>query len=329
MSLRLKAKLLKRIILGIASEKEKQEIYNSHESINMLEQVWNNNDTEISQPSFDKQKLFQKISSQIDNNNLLTIRWYQKPAIRVAATIVVLVALSLSIIYLVWNNGKFAKEQMLLVFSGSNSKQQVVLPDGSTVLLNKNTTIKFPKVFKNKYRRVELSGEAIFEVMHNPNQPFIVSANGVQVEVLGTVFSVSAYPTEKMVTTTLISGKVKLKYVDPKTKKEQSVTLAPNHSATFFQDQNRFEISKVDVDAVTAWERGVLVSNDESIDVLVAKLSRWYGVDITLSNDLKGKYRLTMTIDNETIDEALLIISKTIPVGYTITEKQIVIYPKQ
>lgn len=328
MSLRLKAKQLKRMMLGIASEKEKQEIYKSHESNSMLEQVWNNDNFEISQPTFDKQKLFQRITDQIENINAPTIRWYQKPASRVAATIAVLLALSLSV-YLVWNNGKLAKEQMLLVFSGSNSKQQVVLHDGSTVLLNKNTTIKFPEVFKNKVRRVELSGEAIFKVTHNPDRPFIVSANGIQVEVLGTVFNVAAYPTEKIVTTTLISGKVKLKYVDPKTKKEQSVTLAPNHSATFFHEQNRFEISKVDVEAVTAWERGELVFKDEPIDGLVAKLSRWYDVDITLSNELKGKYRLTMTIDDEPIDEALLIISKTIPVGYTKTENQIVIYPKQ
>lgn len=329
MSLRLKAKQLKRMMLGIASEKEKQEIYESYESNSMLEQVWNNDNFEISQPTFDKHKLFQRITAQIENINTPTIRWYQKPVNRVAATIAVLVALSLSVIYLVWNNGKFAKEQMLLVFSGSNSTQQVVLPDGSTVFLNKNTTIKFPEVFKSKVRRVELSGEAIFQVTHDPNRPFIVSANGVQVEVLGTKFNVTAYPTEKVVTTTLISGKVKLKYVDPKTKKEQSVTLAPNHSATFFHDQNRFEISKVDVEAVTAWERGELVFKDEPIDGLVAKLSRWYGVDITLSNELKGKYRLTMTIDDEPIDEALLIISKTIPVGYTKTENQIVIYPKQ
>lgn len=329
MSLRLKAKQLKRMMLGIASEKEKQEIYNSHESNSMLEQVWNNTNSELSQPSFDKQKLFQKISNQIDNNNVPTIRWYQKPSFRVAASIAVLVTISLSAIYFVWNNRNFAEKQMLTVFSGSNSMQQVVLPDGSKVLLNKQTTIKYPKVFSKKVRRVELSGEAIFEVTHNPNQAFIVAANNVEVEVLGTVFNVMAYPADGMVTATLISGKVKLKYIDPSTKKEQSITLAPNHSATYYFNQSRFEVSMVDVSKVTAWEQGKLIFSDEPIESVVNKLSRWYGVEISLSNDLKGKYRLTMTVDNETIDEVLLIISKTIPIGYSKSDKQVSIYPKQ
>ncbi len=329
MSLRLKAKQLKRMMLGIASEKEKQEIYNSHESNSMLEQVWNNTNSELSQPSFDKQKLFQKISNQIDNNNVPTIRWYQKPSFRVAASIAVLVTISLSAIYFVWNNRNFAEKQMLTIFSGSNSMQQVVLPDGSKVLLNKHTTIKYPKVFSKKVRRVELSGEAIFEVTHNPNQAFIVAANNVEVEVLGTVFNVMAYPADGMVTATLISGKVKLKYIDPSTKKEQSITLAPNHSATYYFNQNRFEVSMVDVSKVTAWEQGKLIFSDEPIESVVNKLNRWYGVEISLSNDLKGKYRLTMTVENETIDEVLLIISKTIPIGYSKSDKQVSIYPKQ
>lgn len=316
-------------MLGIASEKEKQEIYNSHESNSMLEQVWNNTNSELSQPSFDKQKLFQKISNQIDNNNVPTIRWYQKPSFRVASSIAVLVTISLSAIYFVWNSRNFAEKQMLTVFSGSNSMQQVVLPDGSKVLLNKQTTIKFPKVFSKKVRRVELSGEAIFEVTHNPKQAFIVVANNVEVEVLGTVFNVMAYPADGMVTATLISGKVKLKYIDPSTKKEQSVTLAPNHSATYYFNQSRFEVSMVDVSKVTAWEQGKLIFSDEPIESVVNKLNRWYGVEISLSNDLKGKYRLTMTVDNETIDEVLLIISKTIPIGYSKSDKQVSIYPKQ
>ncbi|MEW5845146.1 MAG: FecR domain-containing protein [Bacteroidota bacterium] len=330
MNSRLNAKLLKRMMLGIASEKEKQEVFNSHESNSMLEKVWNNKTSDLSGTfPFDKKKLFQEINKQIDANSSPSIQWYQKPALKVAASVAVLVALSFLTIYFAWNKGNFAEKQMLSFFSGSNTAQEVMLPDGSKVILNKQTTLKYPKVFSEKIRRVELSGEAVFEVTHNPNHPFVVVANGVEVEVLGTVFNVMAYPSDNLVTATLISGKVRLKYVDPSTKKQQSVILAPNHSATFYLNQNRFEISRVDVNTITAWERGELIFNDEPIESLVAKLSRWYGTDITISNDLRGKYRLTMTIDNETIDEALLIISKTIPVGYTQTEKQIVIYPKQ
>lgn len=329
MSSRLKAKLLKRMLLGVASEKEKQKVFSSRESDSMLEQVWSHDTSEHSESiPFDKQKLFQEISKKIDSNSSLTTRWHQKTAFRIAASFAAVIALSVSVFFLIRQNGKFTDKEMLSYSSGESISNEIVLSDGSKILLNKRTTLRYPKIFNRKERRVELSGEAFFQVYHNPNQPFIVVANGVEVEVLGTEFNVMAYPADDMVTATLISGKVKVKYIDPNSKQEQSVVLAPSHSATFIPSQNRFEISKVDVEAVTSWERGELVFNDEPLESIVSKLTRWYDVEFILSNDLKGKYRLTLTIDNETIDEALLIISKTIPVGYSKSEKQILIYPK-
>lgn len=330
MSSRLKAKLLKRMLLGVASEKEKQKVFSSRESDSMLEQVWSHDTSELSESiPFDKQKIFQEISKRIESNSSLTTRWHQKNAFRIAASLAAVIALSVSVFFLIRPNGKVADKEMLSYSSGESISKEIVLSDGSKILLNKQTTLKYPKVFSKKERRVELLGEAIFQVTHNPGQPFVVAANGVEVEVLGTVFNVMAYPTDDKVTATLVSGKVKVKYIDPKNKKEQSVVLSPNHSATFIPSQNRFEISKADVETVTAWERGELVFDDEPIESIVSKLTRWYGVEFILSNDLKGKYRLTMTIDNETLDEALLIISKTIPVGYSKSEKQVMIYPKQ
>lgn len=330
MSSRLKAKLLKRMLLGVASEKEKQKVFSSRESDSMLEQVWSHDTSELSESiPFDKQKLFQEISKKIDSNSSLTTRWHQKTSYRIAASLAAVIALSVSVFFLIRPNGKFADKEMLSYSSGGSISNEIVLSDGSKILLNKRTTLRYPKIFSKKERRVELLGEAIFEVTHKPSQPFVVVANGVEVEVLGTVFNVMAYPTDDKVTATLISGKVKVKYIDPNSKKEQTVVLAANHSATFIPSQNRFEISKVDVEAVTAWERGELVFNDEPLESIVSKLTRWYDVELILSNDLKGKYRLTLTIDNETLDETLLIISKAIPVEYSKSEKQVLIYPKQ
>lgn len=330
MSSSLKAKLLKRMLLGVASEKEKQQVYSSKESNRMLEQLWLEDTSEISRSiPFDKQKVFQHINNRITTDNKKAVSWHHSLIFRIAASVTVLFALSISVFYILRNNGILAQKQLLSVTNANNSAMEVILPDSSKVVLNRQSTLKYPKAFNSRVRQVELSGEAIFKVTHKPKHPFVVSANRIEVEVLGTEFNLMAYPTDDMVTTTLISGKVKVTHFDSKQRKEQSIILAPNHSATFIYSQNRFEIKKAEVNSVTAWERGELIFNDEPLESIVSKLTHWYNVEFIISNDLKGKYRLTMTIDEETLDEALLIISKTLPIGYSKSEKQVLIYSKQ
>ncbi|WP_419698073.1 FecR family protein [Mucilaginibacter sp. NFX135] len=156
-------------------------------------------------------------------------------------------------------------------------KYQLILADGTKVWLNAGSTLKFPVDFTNNERVVGLSGEAYFEVAHDPRRPFKVAGAGQVVEVLGTHFNINAYPEEGIVKTTLLEGSVKV-YGKSQTSAASEIIINPNEQAVFKNDQ----LSKVTVDAneFAAWKNGVILFRDADIHDVMRKISRWYNVDV-------------------------------------------------
>jgi ferric-dicitrate binding protein FerR (iron transport regulator) len=155
---------------------------------------------------------------------------------------------------------------------------QVDLPDGSRVWLNAASSLHFPTAFVGKERRVEITGEAYFEVAKNKAQPFIVSVNGAEVQVLGTHFNVMAYNDENAIKTTLLEGSVK--FVNGST----SSLLKPGQQSQLSENGQVKVVSNVDVDAVTAWKNGNFDFQGEDIETVMRQLSRWYNVDVVYRN---------------------------------------------
>ena len=152
---------------------------------------------------------------------------------------------------------------------------QLVLSDGTKVWLNAASSIKFPVAFAGKERHVELTGEAYFEVAKNKNMPFTIAAKGGVIEVLGTHFNVSAYADEKHMVTTLLEGAVKLK------KDGKDALLKPGQQAITADGESGYKVSDVNTDAAVAWKNGYFVFDNENIQSIMKKVSRWYDVDIT------------------------------------------------
>lgn len=153
---------------------------------------------------------------------------------------------------------------------------QVLLPDGSKVWLNSESSLKFPVAFVGKTREVELTGEAYFEVAKNKEKPFIVTVNDTKIEVLGTQFNVNAYTS--MINTTLVEGSVKLNH------KDKEVVLKPGQSGINTND--RLIVRNADVEEITAWKNGYFVFRDESIQSIMEKISRWYDIIVQYEGDV-------------------------------------------
>lgn len=160
---------------------------------------------------------------------------------------------------------------------------QLILADGTRVWLNSASSLKYPIAFYGRERKVELSGEAYFEVAKNPSRPFTVSVNGISVKVLGTHFNIMAYADEKDVTTTLLEGSVKLLHHN------QQALLKPGQQGTLNNQQTAFNIKNVDADDAVAWKNGFFVFNDEDIQTIMKRISRWYDVDVVFSQKFKRK----------------------------------------
>lgn len=167
---------------------------------------------------------------------------------------------------------------------------KVVLADGTRVQLNCDSELRYPVVFKNGPRRVELKGEAFFEVTTNGN-PFVVELGDVEVKVLGTRFNVKAYKEDKKIQTTLLSGKVKV--IARGGNELESIDLSPGEQANCMQDGSSLSSVQVDTGLYTGWLDGYFRFENQRMEDLMKNISRWYDVKIFYQNaDLKDK-RLT------------------------------------
>lgn len=153
---------------------------------------------------------------------------------------------------------------------------QVILPDGTKVWLNAASSLKFPTSFASfTERKIELSGEAYFEVTKDAKHPFKVHTPKQEVEVLGTHFNISSYSDESLVKTTLLEGSVKVSNLD---NKAAQVILKPGQQSVL--TKGIIKIDKADVDEVLAWKDGLFVFNDEPLEHIMKKVSRWYDVEV-------------------------------------------------
>ena len=159
---------------------------------------------------------------------------------------------------------------------------QFILSDGTKVWLNSASSIKYPVAFIGDERKVELTGEAYFEVAHNAKKPFRVMSNGQTVEVLGTHFNINAYSDENVIKTTLLEGSVKVS-----TPGGNSV-IKPGEQ-TQLKNGNINVVGGVDLDEVVAWKNGFFHFEDDNIQEVMRELARWYDVDIRYEGQLPSR----------------------------------------
>lgn len=171
---------------------------------------------------------------------------------------------------------------------------QLVLPDGSQVWLNAASSIRYPTKFIGNQRKVEITGEAYFEVAKDKTRPFFVAAEGETIEVLGTHFNVNAYKDEVLMNTTLLEGAVKISAGG------NQKQLSPGEQSLVNPETNSIEVSKSpDAEAAIAWKNGKFVFNATDIRTIMRQFSRWYDVDVYYSGKvpnytLSGKFNKNM-----------------------------------
>lgn len=195
---------------------------------------------------------------------------------------------------------------------------QVVLPDGSKVWLNAASSLKFPTLFKNKTREVELTGEAYFEVAKNAAMPFKVKSGSGEVEVLGTHFNVMAYADEAEMKTTLLEGAVKIK------SGSGSEMLRPGEQAVLNESGLIKKIAHANVDEEVAWKNGLFQFDDTDIQTVMRQASRWYDLDISYEGTIPLQ-RFTGRISRNVRASGFLSMLEYMGLNFRIQGKSIVI----
>ncbi|MNK81645.1 fec operon regulator FecR [compost metagenome] len=200
---------------------------------------------------------------------------------------------------------------------------QLILPDGSKVWLNAASALTFPANFIGlKERRVELSGEAYFEIAKNKNAPFVVKSARQELKVLGTHFNVNAYTNELATTTTLLEGSVKIL----KPGKTTNIILKPGQEASV--NSAEIKVYETDTEEAIAWKNGLFVFNDENIRGIMKKISRWYDVEIIFKGDMDNIYFVGNYSRSKNLENLLKNIELTGKVYFKIKGRRIEVIAK-
>ncbi len=201
------------------------------------------------------------------------------------------------------------------VITARGETYSLVLADNSKVWLNAASSIKFPVSFTGNERRVEITGEAYFEVAKDTDKKFIVSANGITTEVFGTHFNVNAYSNESATRITLLEGSIQV----------NKNNVQPGQQAVV-SDNDHLEInSNTDVEEVVAWKNGEFQFGDKTdIRTAMRQLERWYNIEIeykgTFSSHIGGSISR-----NASVSSILMMLEKTGAVKFEIQDKKIIV----
>jgi len=195
---------------------------------------------------------------------------------------------------------------------------QVRLPDGSLVALNAASSLSYSTALsKMGERRVELTGEAYFEVAKDKLHPFIVKTTSQEIKVLGTHFNVNSYSDEASVKTTLLEGAVNVA-----TATDQRI-LKPGEQA--IAHANRINVVKADLESAVAWKNGEFVFTGLSITEIMRQLSRWYNVEIEYRGPVTTERFEGSAMKEKNITEVLELLQLTDAVHFKIEGRKIIV----
>jgi transmembrane sensor len=234
-----------------------------------------------------------------------------------AASIIALIAIGNSFFFTEKNSlpapavqPEVIAENTLIDFSG---KQLVHLPDGSTVLLNDNSSLKYDQnSFNSKTREVTLTGEAFFDIKRNEEKPFIVHTGKVQTRVLGTAFNINAKNSSNNIEVTVTRGKVQV----GDTQKVYGV-ITPNQQIKVNKNTLNFEQNNINAAVVTEWKSNYLILDDINMTEAAALISQKYKVQILIQNEKIKNCRITASfLNEEDLDHVLKVISSVLETEY-------------
>ena len=198
----------------------------------------------------------------------------------------------------------------------------VVLPDGTRVSLGTRTSFSYDSRYGKSERIVQLEGEAYFEVAKDKDKPFIVKTKEQSIEALGTKFNVSAYPTDSLLTTTLLEGSVLLttqNLLHP-------MVLKPNEQFVYNKRTRSALLQQVDANRFVSWTTGYYYFPEQSLEAILYRLSHVYGVQFTVKSEALNRRTFTGTFyRGQSIKDIMEIIHLSIPIRYKIDDHHVTI----
>jgi len=256
----------------------------------------------------------EQIPEKISNIRFQTNKW-----LRVAAIFMLPVFTAAGMYF--YMSGKGNSTTPLIVAVERGQKANITLPDGSKVWLNSESKLIYAADFNVDKRELQLNGEAYFEVAHNPEKPFIVRSNDISVKALGTAFGMKAYKEDNIISSILMKGKVLV------TTPDGEAILLPNERIMYNKSTHKkIQNSVTNAKDFTGWIHNQLRYEDVSLQEIAKDIQRIYNIEIVFADSQLKNQRFTGSIDNNSLESVLNIITLTSPVSFQINNQQVTFY---
>lgn len=197
-------------------------------------------------------------------------------------------------------------------FTTENSKKEIILPDGSHVWLNAQSSLSYSKSF-NRSRNVKLTGEALFDVVKSEGKNFTVETSNIKIEVLGTVFLVNERAGSDITETVLESGLVNITINNT----DKDLNLNPGELFIYNSTDDSSSIELVNVSSYTGWTADKLSFTNIPMSELIIQLEKWYNIDIVCNNKNILNIPVSITVDEEPLEETLFLLSQIVSLNWT------------
>lgn len=289
----------------------------------LLQQIWDRSAAEATDSTRRDWNILQKHLYNMPpvekKHNLFGSQLLKYAAVAVIALLVVFSA------YLMMDRTTFTKPiEMAEFFVPYGASRMVILPDSSKVWVDAGSILIYPKDFEHtKTRSVYLNGKASFTVENNPQKPFIVKTNHLNVQALGTIFTVKSYPSDAYVTATLERGSVRVNVLNGNI---YSSILKPNEQLTYSTIDHHVNICTIDAALYSKEREGYLIFDHISFDQMVSALERHFNVVIQYNTQKYSGERYNVKfMPKERLSDVLNVLQQLAGIHYVINGNEIII----
>lgn len=289
----------------------------------VMEEIWEETPSVATENTVQELKQIQKRIKETDKDSDTNKRTLPYIFSR-AAAILLLPLLGAAITYLILQSDTSVRQpEMAECFVPNGERKQIELSDGTKVWLNSGSLLIYAKQFTGDKRSLYLNGEASFDVAKNPHKPFIVKTAHMEVEALGTLFNVSAYPDQETTIATLQNGKIR---VLTDLEEEKACILSPDEQLIYNHRLATTSFSHVDAARVLQWKNGYLTFQGASFDQIAKALERRFDVIINYETGRFAGRCFTLKFNpDENLDQILEVIKELIK-GLNYKRKENIVY---
>lgn len=344
--------LIQRYVTGNATPEERQMLQDwidknreNERLVREIEEIWKMTpeenfsvNAEVAWEQF-KSRVDKKPSQKTDRGMQVVNKSYQKNssafvyAMRAAAVILVIL-LAASFSYYFGNNSSSSSEmaersefyQMQEMITNRGEKAKVRFSDGTEVVLNSASSIRFPKEFQGSKREVYLDGEALFMVAHDPSQPFIVHAQDAKIQVLGTEFNVKGWKEDEKTEVVVREGKVSVNSNKPKLTDESEVILTEGYMTELIRGEAPKPATRVESKYYLLWTSGGMHFDNAPIQKVFKDIERRFDVNITAEREEILDVPFTSTFQYAELDEVLSVIAASLGTDFARNEREVRFY---